>query len=160
LFRDVTMTVRYAFEAGPTYESVLTITPHNGALIEAPHIGLCSKSGRKVPATCLAKCAITGAEVLRHLLVESDISQRLVLPEFSTRCTLSGKRVLNDEAEVSSVTGNLVASLLLKTSALSGKRAEQEHFGVRANNVFFAQKDRARKSSLFFPTARPCSRVT
>jgi hypothetical protein len=154
------MTVRYAFEAGPTYESVLTITPHNGALIEAPHIGLCSKSGRKVPATCLAKCAITGAEVLRHLLVESDISQRLVLPEFSTRCTLSGKRVLNDEAEVSSVTGNLVASLLLKTSALSGKRAEQEHFGVRANNVFFAQKDRARKSSLFFPTARPCSRVT
>jgi hypothetical protein len=132
LFRDVTMTVRYAFEAGPTYESVLTITPHNGAAIEAPGIGLCSKSGRKVPATCLAKCAITGAEVLRHLLVESDISQRLGLPEFSARCSLSGKRVLNDEVEASSVTENLVASALLKTSALSGKRAEPEHFGVCA----------------------------
>jgi hypothetical protein len=64
------------------------------------------------------------------LLVESDISQRLGLPEFSGRCSLSGKRVLNDEAEASSVTGNLVASVLLKTSALSGKRAEPEHFGV------------------------------
>jgi hypothetical protein len=132
LFRDVTMTVRYAFEPRPTYESVLTITPHNCEIIEAPEIGLCSKSGRKVPATCLAKCAITGAEVLRHLLVESDISQRLGLPEFSARCSLSGKRVLNDEAEASSVTGNLVASALLKTSALSGKRAEPEHFGICA----------------------------
>ena len=66
------------------------------------------------------------------MLVESDISQRLGLPEFSVRCSLSGKRVLNDEAEASSVTGNLVASALLKTSALSGKRAEPEHFGVCA----------------------------
>ena len=132
LFRDVTMTVRYAFEAGPTYESVLTITPHNGDVIKAPDIGLCSKSGRKVPITCLAKCAITGAEVLRHLVVELDISQRLGLPEFSVRCSLSGKRVLIDEAEASSVTGNLVANALLKTSALSGKRAEPEHFGVCA----------------------------
>jgi SNF2-related domain/Helicase conserved C-terminal domain len=132
LFRDVTMTVRYAFETGPPYESVLTVTPHNGKMIEAPEIGLCSKSGRKVPATCLAKCAITGAEVLRHLLVESDISQRLGLPEFSVKCSISGKRVLNDEAEASSVTGNLVASALLKTSALSGKRAEPEHFAVCA----------------------------
>jgi hypothetical protein len=132
LFRDVTMTVRYAFETEPPYESVLTVTPHNGKMIEAPEIGLCSKSGRKVPADCLAKCAITGAEVLRHLLVESDISQRLGLPEFSTRCSLSGKRVLNDEAEASSVTGNLVASALLKTSALNGRGAEPEHFGICA----------------------------
>ena len=132
LFRDVTMTVRYAFETGPTYENVLTITPHNGEIVEAPDIRLCSKSGRKVPATCLAKCAITGAEVLRPLLVESDISQRLGLPEFSVRCSMSGKRVLNDEAEASSVTGSLVASALLKTSAFSGKRAEPEHLGVCA----------------------------
>jgi hypothetical protein len=51
---------------------------------------------------------------------------------FSTRCSLSGKCVLNDEAEVSAVSGNLVATALLKTSALSGKRAEPEHFGVCA----------------------------
>jgi len=37
-------------------------------------------------------------------------------------------RVLKDEAEVSAVSGRLVASSLLKTSALSGKRAEPEHF--------------------------------
>jgi hypothetical protein len=63
------------------------------------------------------------------LLVNSDISQRLGLPEFSS---MSGKRVLNDEVEASSVTGQPVASALLKTSALSGKRAEPEHFGVCA----------------------------
>jgi hypothetical protein len=132
LFRDVTMTVRYAFETESSYESILTVTPHNGDVIEAPDIGLCSKSGRKVPATCLAKCAITGAEILRHLLVKSDISHRLGLPEFGTTCSLSGKRVLNDEVEASSVTGQPVASALLKTSALSGRRAEPEHFGVCA----------------------------
>ena len=44
-------------------------------------------------------------------------------------CSLSGKRVLKDEAELSAVSGRLVASSLLKTSALSGKRAEPDHFG-------------------------------
>ena len=42
---------------------------------------------------------------------------------------MSGKRVLNDEVEPSSVTDRIVASALLKASALSGKRAEPEHFG-------------------------------
>ena len=35
-----------------------------------------------------------------------------------------------DEAELSAVTGNPVARSLLKTCALSGKRAEPEHFGT------------------------------
>jgi hypothetical protein len=48
--------------------------------------------------------------VLRHLLVESAVSGRLALPEFTTTCALSGKRVLNDEVEPSSVTGTLAAS--------------------------------------------------
>jgi hypothetical protein len=44
-------------------------------------------------------------------------------------CSLSAKRVLQDEAERSAASGRLVASSLLKTSALSGKRAEPDHFG-------------------------------
>jgi hypothetical protein len=51
------------------------------------------------------------------------------LPEFTVQCALSGKRLFRDEADVSAVTGNVVSSDLLKTSALSGRRAEPEHFG-------------------------------
>jgi hypothetical protein len=43
---------------------------------------------------------------------------------------LSGKRILSDEAELSAVNGQPVASVLLKTSAISGKRAEPQHFGT------------------------------
>ncbi|MGO9238437.1 MAG: hypothetical protein ACLP4V_31720 [Methylocella sp.] len=128
LYREIKVLARYSFDSQPGYESLLTIIPRNGDVIEAPQLRLCSRSGRTVPSSCLAKCEITGAEVLRHLLVNSDISGRLALPEFSTICSLSGKRVLKDEVEASSVTGKLVASALLKTSALSGKRAEPEYF--------------------------------
>ena len=67
--------------------------------------------------------------MLQHLLVRSETSSRLALPEFTVLCSLSGKRVLKDEAELSAVSGRLVTSSLLKTSALSGKRAEPDHFG-------------------------------
>jgi hypothetical protein len=62
------------------------------------------------PTSCIGTCEATGAEVLRHLLVESAVSGRLALPEFTTTCALSGKRVLSDEVEPSSVTGKLAAS--------------------------------------------------
>jgi superfamily II DNA or RNA helicase len=129
LHREVKAHVRYAFDNEPGYDSTLTVVPASREVIEPPELGLCSKTGRTVPAACLAKCAITGGEVLRHLLVESEISGRAALPEFSTRCALSGKRVLSDEVETSAVTGRLVASPLLKTSVVSGKRAEPEHCG-------------------------------
>jgi hypothetical protein len=62
------------------------------------------------PTSCIGTCEATGAEVLRHLLVESAVSGRLALPEFTTTCALSGKRVLSEEVEPSSVTGKLAAS--------------------------------------------------
>lgn len=126
--RQVSLGVSYSFDSSPPYQSEIVVRPHDGTLNGAPDKELCSKTGRMVPQTCLARCEVTGAEVMRHLLVESSISGRLALPEFTAICTLSGKRVLNDEVEVSAVTGQLVASALLKTSALSGKRAEPEHF--------------------------------
>jgi superfamily II DNA or RNA helicase len=132
LHREIEVRARYTFDSEPGYESLLTITPHNGEVTEAPGLSLCSRSGRTVPSSCLAKCEITDADVLRHLLVESAFSGRLALPEFGAICSLSGKRVLKDEVEASSVSGNLVASTLLKTSALSGKRAEPEHFALCA----------------------------
>lgn len=115
---------------GESYDNTLTVVPHSAEIIEAPEMRVCDRSGKMVPRTCLNKCQITGALVLKHLLAESELSDRLALPEFTLRCSLSGKLILNDEAEVSAVTGNLVTRSLLKTSALSGKRAEPSNFGL------------------------------
>jgi len=126
--RQVKVKAQYGLDAESEYHSMLTVTPHTGKLVDAPELGLCARSGKTVPKTCLKQCQITGAVVLQHLLARSETSSRLALPEFTVLCSLSGKRVLKDEAELSAVSGRLVASSLLKTSALSGKRAEPEHF--------------------------------
>jgi hypothetical protein len=129
LYRTVEARVRYAFDTESGYEDALTVVPHTGEVIAAPSLGHCAHSDRMVPRPCLSRCDISGAMVLGHLLVVSQISQRLALPEFSALCSLSGQRVLTDELETSAVTGKPVASALLSTSGLSGKRGEPEHFG-------------------------------
>jgi superfamily II DNA or RNA helicase len=127
--REVKARVRYAFDAEPCYDSILTITPSTGEVIDPPELGVCSKSGRSAPTSCMGTCEVTTSKVLRHLLVDSAVSGRSALPEFTTICALSGKRALTDEVVPSAVTGKLVAGTLLKTSALSRSRAEPEHFG-------------------------------
>jgi len=129
LYRQLKVRARYRFDAEFDYSSMLTVTPHTEGLVDTPELGLCTRSGKIVPNTCLKQCQITGALVLQHLLVQSETSSRFALPEFTILCSLSGKRILKDEAEVSAVTGKLVTSSLLKTSALSCKRAEPDHFG-------------------------------
>ncbi|MGC2639149.1 MAG: SNF2-related protein [Acidobacteriaceae bacterium] len=128
--RDVNVRVRYSFGGHGTYESKLTVAPHDGQVVQTPEMRTCSKTGQTVPVTCLEKCAITGAEALRHLLVASEISERYALPECSIRCSMGGKRILQDEGEASAVTGKIVAKNLLKTSALSGRRAGPEFFAT------------------------------
>jgi hypothetical protein len=132
LHREVTLKARYKFESAEEYETFIAVTPHDGNITHQPEFGLCAKSGRSVPTSCLAKCEITGAEVLQHLLLKSDVSGRSALPEFTVVCAHSGKRLFRDEADISAVTGKLISSDLLKVSALSGKRAEPEHFGTCA----------------------------
>ena len=128
--RQLKVQAQYRFDAEFEYQSTLTVTPHTGELFDAPEMGLCARTGRTVPKTCLRQCQITGAVVLQHLLARSETSSRLALPEFTVLCSLSGKRVLKDEAEPSAVSGRMVASAFLKTSDLSGKRAEPDHFGL------------------------------
>jgi hypothetical protein len=129
LRRDVQVKARYSFDGEDEYESVLTVSPFDGKIVDHPKLGLCSKSGRTVPISCLAKCEITGAETLRHYLVKSAVSGRIALPEFTVICAHSGKQVFRDEADLSDVTGKVISSDILKTSPLSGKRAEPEYFG-------------------------------
>jgi superfamily II DNA or RNA helicase len=141
--RDVTVRVRYSYAAGDDYESDITVRPATGEILQAPETELCAVSGHNVPKQCLDECAVSGARVLKHLLVKSEFSDREAQSAFMERCQLSGKRALPDELEVSAVTGQRVASALLKQSAASGARAEPQHFAVCAFS-----KDEVLKSEL------------
>ena len=122
LYRQLKMKAQYSFDTEFEYSNILSVIPHSGKLVDAPEFGLCARSERTVPKTCLTQCQITGDRVLQHLLVRSEISARLALPEHTVLCSLSGKRILTDEAEISAVSGRMVASAFLKTSSVSGKR--------------------------------------
>ena len=127
--REVTSEAQYRFDQAVAYASRLTVVPRTGTWIEAPELGQCGSTGKTAPRECFGHCAMTGVDVLRHLLVTSEISGRQALPEHTLHCSFSGKRILMDEAELSAVSGKPVASALLKTCARSGKRAEPEYFG-------------------------------
>jgi superfamily II DNA or RNA helicase len=129
MHREVTTEARYQFGETPPYASRLVVVPHTGEQMAAPELGRCQSTGQGAPKECLGRCDMTGAEVLRHLLVPSEVSARRALAEHSLHCSLSGKRILTDEAELSAMSGNPVARSLLKTCPLTGKRAEPEHFG-------------------------------
>jgi superfamily II DNA or RNA helicase len=130
--RDVVIRTGFSFESGDRYESELTVRPRSGEVLQAPATEFCAQTGRMVPENCLGRCEVTGARVIQHLLVPSDVSRRKALPEFVLKCSFSGKNVLQDELEVSAVTGRSVAAALLRTSAVSGKRAEPDQFGACA----------------------------
>jgi superfamily II DNA or RNA helicase len=127
--RQVRMRVHYKLSGDHRYASTVCVIPSSEKVSEAPELGQCAKTGAAAPGDCLNRCEISGLSVLRHLLVQSGVSSRWALPEHSCICSVSAQRILSDEAERSAVTGKVVASSVLKTSALSGKRAEPEHFG-------------------------------
>ena len=129
IHREVSTEVQYKFGDSPPYESRLVVVPQTGDRLSSPELGRCDRSGAIAPRECLGHCVMTGLDVLRHLLVISEVSGRTALPDHALRCSVSGKLILTDEAELSAVTGNPVASSVLKTCGLTGKRAEPEHFG-------------------------------
>ncbi len=112
-----------------TYSNIVSIVPHAGELSGAPPIEACTKTGRRVPQTCLQTCEVSHAKVLSHILIRSDSTGRAALPEHTVKCSLSGKTLLSDEVEKSAASGQLIDKKLLKTSLVSGKRAEAQYFG-------------------------------
>src|SRR3989338_84277 len=127
--RDLKTRVFYRFDADGEYNSLLTIT-HSLEKVIAPEMGKCMKTGKIVPRDCLSQCAITKQIALRHLLAQSEISERFAYPEHTVLFAFRQKGVLIDEAEKSAVTGEMVAKKFLKTSLLSGKHAEPQYFGI------------------------------
>ncbi len=127
--RQLKSQISYNLE-GSTLEYIGTITliPSKNEINSTPNMLMCEKTRKTVPEECLDKCEISGLRVLRHLLVRSELSGRMTLPDYITICSLSGKHVLQDEVEKSAVTGRSVIRTLLRVSVLSGKHAEPEFF--------------------------------
>ncbi len=125
---DASVNVEYEIDGVSGYDTSLIISPHRGTVIEGPSLGACSKTGMTVPITALARCSISGQQVIRHLLAKSGLSDRLALPKYMVVCSFSGKTVLEDEVETSYMSGKIVAKEFLRTSPISHKRAEPEHF--------------------------------
>lgn len=140
--------VKYRIDGGHEYASLLSIDTRASAIVVEPEMRPCARSGRVLPVDCLAACAVSGAEVLQHLLVKSEVSARMALLEFTIRCAHSGKLVLTDEAERSSVTGALVARSFVQTSAVSGRRAEPDQFAKCEFTNALALKDELVESEL------------
>lgn len=123
--------VKGSFELGPGHEytSSITVIPNDNKITNSPELISCALSKAVAPRDCFARCAISGSEVLKHLLVSSEASNRMALPEFVGNCAVTGNRALNDELEESAVTEQMVLKSILKTSGISGKRAEAQFIG-------------------------------
>jgi superfamily II DNA or RNA helicase len=130
--REICARAQFDIDDGTNYESSIVAVPSTGEVCTSPAFDLCTQTGRKVPKTCLARCQISGAVVLRHLLKESEHSGRMVLPEHIEVCSLTNKRVARDELAVSDVSGQRVIGSVLLPSEISGKRAEPNHFACCA----------------------------
>jgi superfamily II DNA or RNA helicase len=112
-----------------TYSNIVSVVPHAGELSGAPALETCTKTGRRVPQTCLQACEISYAKAISYVLVRSQLTGRAALPEHTVKCSLSGKTLLSDEVEKSAASGQLIDKSLLITSLVSGKRGEAQYFG-------------------------------
>lgn len=64
---------------GHEYASSITVIPTENKITESPELSPCSHSETIAPRDCLARCEISGSQVLKHLLVKSDASDRVAL---------------------------------------------------------------------------------
>ncbi|MER9507216.1 SNF2-related protein [Mesorhizobium sp. M0579] len=128
LSKTATIRVTFRLDGENEYSSILSIEPTTRDVVEAPEMRMCATSRRRVPADCLGRCAISGAETIKHLLATSEMSARQALPAHTIHCSVSGRLLLSDEVEQSAISGSFVARDLLKSSEVSGKRAEAVHF--------------------------------
>src|SRR4029079_18481089 len=71
--RELTTEVQYRFGETQPYSSRLIVVPRTDTWLAAPELGQCESTGRTAPQECLGRCNMTGVQVLRHLLVSSDL---------------------------------------------------------------------------------------
>ncbi|HKW17051.1 MAG TPA: SNF2-related protein [Terriglobales bacterium] len=127
--RKIALKSTYVLGTGPEYSSSIEVLPSEDKFTQLPEMLPCSHSETIAPRDCFGRCEVSGSLVLKHLLVKSEVSDRLALPEFIGTCAATGKRTLVDELEESAVSHQKVLRSVLRTSELSGQRAEPQFFG-------------------------------
>jgi superfamily II DNA or RNA helicase len=127
--RRLTVASMFELGKGNEYSSSIEAIPSENRINKRPDMLPCSHSQRIAPRDCFARCEVSGALVLKHLLVKSEVSDRLALPEFLGTCSVTQKYVLVDELDKSAVTNQMVLKSVLKSSEISAKRAEPQFFG-------------------------------
>lgn len=131
-YQEVDFTVTFTKDGKGPYEARLRGIPYYGYLISRPLVKKCEKTGDMAPETCLARCEVTGSEVLDHLLRKSEISGRRAIPEKMTTCELTKKIAIDDEVEI---------------SEKSGIRALKDFFVIcQSTNIRILQQESAKSS--------------
>jgi superfamily II DNA or RNA helicase len=120
--------VWFALDGRHSYQVRLEAIPATHQILKQPERAKCEATGRVVPEPCLASCALSGKRVLKHLLVASDVSGRLAMPECTAVCAVSGKRVLTDELARSALTGRQAAAELFRRSPVSRRLGLPDEF--------------------------------
>lgn len=109
-----------------------------GAVVETPDVGVCHLTGKRVPASALAECAMGGEAAIAHLLMRSDLSGRAGLPERARTCSVTGRTLLEDEVLTSAVSGRVAGADLFARCAITGDdaiRTELEACGATGATV-------------------------
>ena len=108
----------------------VTFTMLGPDVVEAPETEACAASGQWVPSQILGTCDVTGRRAIRHLLVTSDHSGRVGLPEAAVTCSVTGATVLSDEVGVSDVSGRVAIAPLVQVCPVTGQRLLEEEFAT------------------------------
>jgi superfamily II DNA or RNA helicase len=134
--RDYAIAVQYRFGSSHTYRSILRMS--DGKIVGAPDFETCWITNCLLPADCLEVCSFTGKKGLSELMVRSEESQKLMLPELSITCPVTAKRFSKGEGKICSITKEHCITSALVQSQVSGKWALPEYVknceitGIRA----------------------------
>jgi superfamily II DNA or RNA helicase len=107
-----------------SYRAEIGCSPAFEELTFEPRRDKCAHTERHVPADCLTACSVSGQRVLHHLLMRSDKSAAMALPEYFVTCVVSGLNLIHCE------------TLLLD----DGRRVDESLVGQSAISKRFALK--------------------
>jgi superfamily II DNA or RNA helicase len=130
IYENISGDLEFKLPGDDVYSASLTIAPSVRKIISEPERVVCDVTHRMLPEQCVARCEISGKRVLRPLLLMSERSRRLALPEHVRRCEATGRQLLMDEVARSDMSGKTVDSTLLVASAISGRRGLAEEMST------------------------------
>lgn len=126
IYSVATVKAKFSVGGDRTYVAVFRMIPRTATMIETPAVETCTETRWRVPSAAMADCSVSSGRVLRDLLVASDASGRLALPQFFRKCDATQRLLLEDELGTSSVTGRVVDRSLLVKSAISDRYGLRE----------------------------------